>query len=121
MTKPITLFLSASICLVPVAVAQDDWTGEGSLSAGYTTGNTETTDLGLALKLNREVGIWTYTGEAAADYGETDSVETKNWFFLAGEVDRQLGDKLFGFARTSYEKDEFSGFESRWFAGGGLG
>ncbi|GGB61947.1 MULTISPECIES: DUF481 domain-containing protein [Henriciella] len=121
MTKPITLFLSASICLVPVAVAQDDWTGEGSLSAGYTTGNTETTDLGLALKLNREVGIWTYTGEAAADYGETDSVETKNRFFLAGEVDRQLGDKLFGFARTSYEKDEFSGFESRWFAGGGLG
>lgn len=111
-----------SLAALPmVAAAQDGWTGEGSLSAGYTTGNTETTDIGLALKLDRELGLWTYTAEAAADYGETDSVETKNRWFLAGEVDRQLGDRLFGFARTSYERDEFSGFESRLFVGGGLG
>ncbi|MEM5517101.1 DUF481 domain-containing protein [Henriciella sp. AS95] len=121
MTKRISLILTASICLAPFAAADDGWTGEGSFSAGYTTGNTETTDLGLAVKLNRDVGIWTYTGEAAADYGETESIETKNRFFLAGEVDRQLGDKLFGFGRTSYEQDEFSGFDSRFFAGVGLG
>ena len=89
--------------------------------AASTTGNTETTDLGLAVNLNRELRLWTYSGEAAADYGETDSVETRNRWFLAGEVDRQLGDRLFGFARTSYERDEFSGFESRLFIGGGLG
>ncbi len=109
------------LALAPCAVAQDGWTGEGSFSAGYTTGNTETTDVGLAVKLNRESGLWTYTGEAAADYGETDSVETKNRYFLAGEVDRQLGDRLFSFVRTSYEQDEFSGFDSRLFVGGGLG
>ena len=101
--------------------AQASWTGEGSFSAGYTTGNTETTDVGLALKLNREAGLWTYTAEAAGDYGETDSVETKNRVFLAGEIDRQLGDRLFGFGRVSYESDKFSGFDSRTFVGGGLG
>lgn len=103
------------------ATAQDGWSGEGSLSAGYTTGNTETSDLGLALQLDRKAGLWTYTAEAAADYGKTDSVETKNRWFIAGEIDRQLGDRLFAFTRTSYERDEFSGFESRLFVGGGLG
>ena len=114
--------IAFSLAAMPMmAVAQDAWTGEGSLSAGYTTGNTETTDVGLAVNLNRELGLWTYSAEAAADYGETDSVETRNRWFLAGEVDRQLGDRLFGFGRTSYERDEFSGFESRLFIGGGLG
>mgnify|MGYP003120945671 FL=1 len=111
----------AALALVPAAAAQDGWTGEGSFSAGYTTGNTETADLGLGVKLNRELGVWTYSGEAAAEYGETDSVETRNRVFLSGEIDRQLGDRLFGFARTSYEKDEFSGFDSRLFVGGGVG
>ena len=78
----------AGLCLMPAALAEDGWTGEGSFSAGYTTGNTETTDLGLGLKLNREAGLWTYSFDAAADYGETDSVETRNRLFLAGEVDR---------------------------------
>jgi putative salt-induced outer membrane protein len=117
----ITSILAATCLLAPIAVAQDGWTGEGAFSAGYTTGNTETADLGLSLKLNRKSGLWTYSGEAAADYGETDSVETKNRYFLAGEIDRQIGDKLFAFGRTSYEKDEFSGFDSRLFVGGGLG
>lgn len=117
-TATLALCLSGSAL---VASAQDGWSGEGSFSAGYTTGNTETTDLGLAVKLDREAGLWTYSAEAAADYGETDEIETKNRWFLAGEVDRQLGDRLFGFARTSYERDEFSGFDSRFFIGGGLG
>lgn len=112
---------AAILALSPIAAAEDGWTGEGSFSAGYTTGNTETTDLGLGLKLDRESGLWTYSVETAVDYGETDSVETKNRIFLSGEVDRQLGDKLFGFVRSSYEKDEFSGFDSRLFVGGGLG
>ncbi|WP_300395811.1 DUF481 domain-containing protein [Henriciella sp.] len=120
------LFRNASLialCLAasPLAVAEDGWSGEGSFSAGYTTGNTETTDLGLALKIDREAGLWTFGVEAAADYGETDSVETRNRWYTAGEIERQLGDRLFGFGRTSYEKDEFSGFDSRFFIGGGLG
>lgn len=120
---PVRPVMIAAFCLaaVPAAQAQDGWTGEGSFSAGYTTGNTETTDLGLGLDLSRKAGLWTYSAEAAADYGETDSVENKNRFFLAGQVDRLVGDKLFAFARSSYERDEFSGFDSRLFIGGGLG
>ena len=46
-------FAGAMTLALP-AHAQDDansdgWSGEGSLSAGATTGNTETTDIGLGI------------------------------------------------------------------------
>lgn len=107
--------------LAGTAAAQASWTGEGALSAGTTSGNTETTDIGIAVDLARETQIWTTSLEAAADYGETEGEETRNRIFLAGQLDRQINDRLYGFGRTSYERDEFSGFESRLFVGGGLG
>lgn len=97
------------------------WTGEGAFSAGTSTGNTETTDLGLSLTLAREVQAWKVGLQASADYGETDGTETKNRTFLGANLDRQINDKLFGFGQLSYEQDEFSGFASRVFIGAGLG
>lgn len=117
------LVASAAIMVSP-ALAQDDengWSGEGSFSAGTTTGNTETTDLGLGLKLAKKANAWTYSGEAVADYGEIDGLESRNRTFLAGSVDRQINDRLFGFGRVSYEVDQFTGFDSRTFVGAGLG
>ncbi|MEM7329621.1 MAG: DUF481 domain-containing protein [Pseudomonadota bacterium] len=101
--------------------AADGWSGEGSLSAGITTGNTETTDLGLGVDMARTVNVWTVGVQATADYGETDGAETKNRIFLGTNLDRQINDRLFGFGQLTYERDEFSGFESRAFIGGGLG
>lgn len=120
------LKLAAAALLVAGAApafADEDatWTGEGSLSAGVSTGNTETTDLGLAVDLGRDWGVWAAGVNAAIDYGETDEVETRNRIFLGANLDRQINDRLFGFGELSYEKDEFSGFESRAFVGGGLG
>lgn len=118
-------FAGAMTLALP-AHAQDDasangWSGEGSLSAGTTTGNTETTDIGLGLDVAREMNVWTVGLQASADYGETDGQETKNRIFLGTNLDRQINDRLFGFGQLSYERDEFSGFESRAFIGGGLG
>lgn len=104
------------------ALAQDaSWSGEGAFNAGVTSGNTETTDLGLGLDLSRETQVWKAALDAQADFGETDGTETKNRIFLAGQLDRQINDRLYGFGRVSYEIDEFSGFENRAFVGAGLG
>jgi len=118
--------MAGAMTLAVPAHAQDadsnnGWSGEGSLSAGATTGNTETTDLGLGLDVARTANVWTVGLKASADYGETDGAETKNRIFLGTNLDRQINDKLFGFGQLSYERDEFSGFESRTFIGGGLG
>jgi len=123
--KTLTLTAIAAASLGTMSAQEADtvskWTGEGSLSAGVTTGNTETTDLGLAIDLGREFDLWSVGLQASADYGETDGDETKNRIFLATNLDRQINDKLFGFGQLSYEVDEFSGFDSRTFIGGGLG
>lgn len=114
---------AASLFAAP-AMAQEDeqgWSGEGSFSAGTTTGNTDTTDLGLGVKLKNKTGVWTFGGEANVDYGEIDGLESRNRAFVAAHIDRQINDRLFGFVRGSYEVDQFTGFDSRAFAGGGLG
>ena len=117
-------FAGAMTLALP-AHSQDDanngWSGEGALSAGVTTGNTETTDIGLGVDVARTFNVWTVGVQATADYGETDGDETKNRIFLGTNLDRQINDRLFGFGQLTYERDEFSGFDSRAFIGGGLG
>lgn len=103
------------------AHADPGWSGEGALSAGVTTGNTETTDIGAGLKLAYEAGRWTHTGEVRFDYAEQDGLETKNRVVGAYQLNRDLTERLFAFARASHERDEFSGFDSRTFLGVGVG
>ena len=125
LTQPslVAAVTSAALLSSNAAFAQenDGWGGEAAFSAGYTTGNTETTDLGLGIDVSREQGVWTYEFVADGEYGEQDGVESRNRYFLSGDVDRLLSDKLFAFGRTSYEVDQFTGFDSRSFVGGGLG
>lgn len=113
------LVLSAAPALAQEA-PPPAWTGEGAFNAGFTTGNTETTDIGLGLKLRHDGGDWVQSGEFAADYGETDNVESRNRLFAAGQVDRIFDPQLSAYGRLTWERDEFSGFENRYFAGLGL-
>jgi len=121
-TTPLGAGLIAVALIVGPAAAQEaTWTGEGSFGAGTTTGNTDTTDYGLGLKLAREAGPWAVTLEAIGEYAETNGVENKNRMFFAGQADRDFSERMYGFGRASWEQDEFSGFESRAFAGIGVG
>ena len=101
--------------------SQNGWSGEGAFSAGYTSGNTETADVGIGLDLSKVAGIWTYNGNLVVDYGEQDGLESRNRVFVAGQVDRAFGDRAYMFGRASYEVDQFTGFDSRTFIGAGFG
>lgn len=111
------LFLTAATAPAFAQDATPEWTGEGALNAGVTTGNTETTDFGVAVKLKHTGDQWTQSGEFLADYAETDSIETKNRVFAAGQVDRVFDERWSGYGRLSWERDEFSGFDNRYFIG----
>lgn len=113
--------LAGQFLIQPVLAEEGDWTGEGSLSAGLNTGNTETSDIGIGIKMSHETQAWRNNFEIIADYGTKNGSETKDRTFFAGQSDRILNDQLFGFGRVSHEVDEFSSFDSRSFAGGGLG
>jgi putative salt-induced outer membrane protein len=123
--KPSRIALIASSLAAAPAFAQTappapKWTGEGALSAGYTTGNTQTTDGGLAIKARHVGGLWTQAADFAADYGKTDEIESKNRLAASGQIDRVFNDKWNGYTRLTWERDAFSGFDNRYFAGLGL-
>ncbi len=97
------------------------WTGEGSLSGGFTTGNTETLDVGVALQVERAFERWAVGFDGSGDYGEADGEATRNRFDLALNADRSFNERFFSFIRTAYQEDDFSGFDQRAFVGVGVG
>ena len=99
----------------------EGWSGEGALSAGATSGNTDTSDVGLTFDVDHITGKWDYGFQGQFDYGEQDGLESRNRAFLGTNIDYTISDRVFSFARASYEVDQFTGFDSRSFVGGGLG
>lgn len=111
-----------ALSLSTTAMAQDDgWTGEASFAASATSGNTETTDVGLGLALAKTADVWRHKFDASVDYGTASGQDTKNRTFLGYQLDRDINDKLYGFGTANYFKDEFGPFEDGYFVGGGLG
>ena len=115
-----TLFLCSTPLIATSAVA-DEWTGEASLTGSNTTGNTETTDIGLGLKLNVAGDAWRHKFRASADFGEVSGTTNKERFSLGYQIERDFTDRLYGFARTDYLNDSFGAFTDSFFLGGGLG
>jgi len=112
---------------LPNAFAQEveqeknGWSGEGALSAGTTSGNTDTRDIGLTFDVTHATTRWDFGVQGQVDYGEQDGEESRNRAFLGTNLDYNINERLFSFGRASYEVDQFTGFDSRAFVGGGLG
>jgi putative salt-induced outer membrane protein len=117
-----TALLSMALMATPAAAQDTDgWTGEGSVSAGFTSGNTSTTDIGVALSGERRFGPWATSLQANVDFGKNNGVQSRNRWGVAGQLDRDLSERFFIYGRGSYERDKFSGFNSRLFIGTGAG
>lgn len=104
-----------------VVQEKNGWKGEGALSAGMTSGNTDTSDIGLTFDVNHVADRWDFAVQGQVDYGKQDGEESRNRVFLGTNADYDITERVFSFARASYEVDQFTGFDSRSFAGGGLG
>ena len=122
-TRVLTATLAAA-SLSAVAAADDEppaWTGEAGVSFTSTTGNTKSTDVGASLKLAYEGRLWKHQGQLQADYGEANGVDTKDRIYADYQLDRTLSDRSYAFGRSWYEQDNFSGYDSRTYLGGGVG
>ncbi len=97
------------------------WSGEASLTGSKTTGNTDTTDVGLALNLQKESDKWRHTFNASADFGEADDVRNKQRFTLGYQIDRDLSDRLYVYGNADWFLDDFGAFDTGYFLGTGLG
>ena len=104
-----------------MAQDSDGWSGEASLTAANTTGNTETTDIGVGLKLAKEDGLWRHKLDAIVDYGEVDGNENRNRWSLGYQIDRDLNERTYVYANADVYQDEFGAFENGYFLGTGFG
>lgn len=117
----LTTALLAAGTLTATAQDNDGWSGEASLTGSKTTGNTDTTDVGLGLKLKNENGLWRHKVRAAADYGTNSGVKNKQRFALGYQIDRDLNDRLYVYGNADYFNDDFGAFQQGYFLGTGLG
>lgn len=121
MLKKILLSTALTFSMVSVAAAQDGWSGEASVSGSNTTGNTETTDVGAALKLKKETDVWRHKFKAYADYGKVSGAKNKQAWGLGYQIDRDLNDRTYIYGNADYFSDDFGAYENGYFLGGGLG
>lgn len=123
MIKKLAFSTALVFCFASVAQAQDNdgWAGEASLTGSKTTGNTETTDAGLGLKLQKDDGLWRHKLKANVDYGKVSGEKNKQRFALGYQIDRDLNDRLYAYGNADYYQDDFGAFKSGYFIGGGLG
>jgi len=117
----VALMATTALGFATTASAQDGWSGEASLAGSKTTGNTETTDLGLALNLQKETDVWRHTVRGSADFGRVSGVNNKERFTLGYQIDRDINDRMYVFGNGDWYKDDFGAFKDGYYLGAGLG
>jgi len=124
MLKKFTFALALSAAFVGNSVAQDaddGWSGEASLAGGKTSGNTDTEDLSLGLKLAKQGDKWGHKFDALADYGKVDGSQNKERFALGYQIDRNLNDRTYVYGNADWYSDQFGAYRNGYFVGAGLG
>jgi putative salt-induced outer membrane protein len=118
-----TTLLTTAFFAAGAAQAQSiaGFTGEAALTGSKTTGNTDTTDVGFALKLEKAGDVWTHKVNGAADFGEADGVKNKQRYALGYQIDRHLNDRTYVYGNADYFKDDFGSYQEGYFLGTGLG
>ena len=97
------------------------WTGEAALTGSQTTGNTDTTDVGLAVNLQKESEKWRHTFRGSADFGRANGVNNKERYTLGYQLDRDITDRLYAYGNADWYSDDFGSFDNGYFVGAGLG
>ena len=124
----LTAGLLAALAACP-AMAQDDGAGEeppepnwvSSLGLSFvgTSGNTDTSTLGLDFKSARKPTPWGLDLAASFTRAEDGGVTTAEQYYVIARGLRQLNERWSVFAGLSWARDPFSGFDARYIAEAG--
>ena len=91
---------------------------ESSLGLSYigTSGNTDTSTLGLDLKSKREPTPWGLDLAASFTRADDSGVTTAEQYYVGGRALRQLSERWSLFAGLGWARDPFTGFDNKWLA-----
>jgi putative salt-induced outer membrane protein len=96
------------------------WTGSLGLSWLATSGNTDTSSLGLDLSLTREPDPWGLEFVARGNRADQAGNLTAENYLAAVRAMRKLSVRWDAFGGLSYAKDTFAGFDSQIVASAGV-
>ena len=93
---------------------KQEWDGSFDIGLSGSSGNSETTNLGVGLHAKREVGLNTTLVGIDYFYNQSESVVTKNRLYALGRYERAFPDSVLSwYCDFWYEKDQFASFDYR--------
>lgn len=101
--------------------ALDGWTGNGEVGGFISSGNTENRGLAVGVNLTKETRHWKHVFRGVVDYQEDQGVTSRERYFAGYEGNWKFTPRGFAVLALSYEKDQFTGFTSRFTQAVGLG
>jgi len=108
------------LCATIPAVAQEEeeeqepiWKSKIGLSYLATTGNSETTTMGLDFTFERRPTPWGFDVNGSFNRAEDNQLLTAERYYLSGRARRSLTERLDVFVGISGEKDQFAGIDLR--------
>lgn len=99
----------------------EGWSGEGSIGAFTSSGNTSSTGVALGLKLSKEGVKWKNTLAGAVNYQKDNGVTSQERYFVGYDLNYKFSQRFYALAILSWERDTFAGYTSRFSESLGLG
>ncbi len=99
----------------------DGWSGSGEAGGFISSGNTNNKGIAIGANLAKETRVWKHAIRSFVDFQRQDGVTTRERYFAGYEGNYNITPNFYALATLSYEKDRFSGFDSRFSESIGLG
>ena len=99
----------------------DGWSGQGEAGGFTSSGNTSVTGISLGLGLTKTTRQAVHNLRGQFDWQKDLGVVTRERVLAGYEGNFNLTPRLYSLATLSYERDRFSGFNSRYAGSLGLG
>lgn len=99
----------------------EGWTGEGSLGAFASSGNTSSSGVALGLTLTKESLRWKNTFGAGVNYQKDNGVTSQERYFIGNKLDYKFSERFYVYGLLGWERDTFAGYDSRFSESIGLG
>lgn len=97
------------------------WTGSISARMTATSGNTDTLDMGLGMRLSYYDGTNGHRIALARNYSEKDDAVSKDEALFGYDYTRDFGSSMYGFGKLSVVYDAADSYKYDAFAGIGIG
>ena len=97
------------------------WYGSVSATANASSGNTDTTDVGIGARFGHFDGTNGHDVTFSYTLSDDEDTRTANSGLLGYDYSRVLTERWYGYGKLRAQYDEFGAFEEDYFAGVGIG